>query len=148
MLSVSGCWRQGFHDLQCLPTSGTLQRCDGKFEGFLYDEDVLPPRLPKFVWVDFGDKYKGPSFFPGNISRRAWFLVHPLMASEWTPSSRGSRGYEEHSQIMLPLSLAWAWTVWKSQGNKLKDKTVCELGLREPEAGITYTAFSRSPSFI
>jgi hypothetical protein len=49
---------------------------------------------------------------------------------------------------MLPLRLAWAWTVWKTQGQTLQDKVVCELGTREPEAGITYTAFSRVTKLV
>ena len=128
--------------------AGLCNGATGNVKDLVYDEDVLPPRLPKFVWVDFDDKYKGPSFFPGNDSRRGWFPVHPIMATEWTPSSRENRGYEEHSRTMLPLSLAWAWTVWKSQGQTLKDKVVCELGSKEPEAGITYTAFSRVTKMV
>jgi hypothetical protein len=112
----------------------------------VYDEGRSVPKLPKFVWVDFGAKYKGPSFFPDDESRKGWVPVHPFTATEWTHTSSG--GYQEHSRTMLPLRLAWAWTVWKTQGQTLQDKVVCELGTREAEAGITYTAFSQVTKLV
>ena len=109
----------------------------------IYEEGKSAPSLPKFVWVDFADQYKGPSYFPNDATRRGWVPVHPFTATEWSYSGASGNKYDEHTRTMLPLKLAWAWTIWKAQGQTMKGKVVAELSSREPEAGITYTAFSR-----
>jgi hypothetical protein len=129
----------------CQP-AGLCNGATGIVMDIVYEEGQSAPKLPKFVWVNFGAKYKGPSFLPDDESRKGWVPVHPFTATEWTHTSSG--GYQEHSRTMLPLRLAWAWTVWKTQGQTLQDKVVCELGTREPEAGITYTAFSRVTKLV
>mgnify|MGYP005698177475 CR=1 FL=1 len=45
---------------------------------------------------------------------------------------------------MLPLLLAWAWTIWKSQGQTILTKIVMNLGANEKEHGLSYVAFSRA----
>lgn len=45
---------------------------------------------------------------------------------------------------MLPIRLAWAWTIWKAQGQRCKGKIIVNLGERERTHGLTYVAFSRS----
>ena len=42
----------------------------------VYDHDIPAPKLPKFVWVDFGEDYTGPSFFPNSPNRKGWFPIH------------------------------------------------------------------------
>jgi hypothetical protein len=45
---------------------------------------------------------------------------------------------------MVPLRLSSAWTTWKAQGETILEQIVIDLGKREAEAGLTYTAFSRA----
>ena len=48
---------------------------------------------------------------------------------------------------MLPLRLAWAWTVWKAQGQILRGKVI-DLGPMEREHGLTYVAMLRSTRLL
>ena len=123
----------------CQP-AGLCNGATGVVMDIVYNDGEGPPSLPRFVMVDFGEKYTGTPFFPGDDNRRGWVPVHPRTATDFTFKS-GER--QEHTRTMLPLRLAWAWTPWKTQGQTLKGKVVCELGDKEPDAGITYTAFSR-----
>ena len=43
-----------------------------------------------------------------------------------------------------PLRLAWAWTIWKAQGQTIRTKIVLVLGKLERECGLSYVAFSRA----
>jgi ATP-dependent exoDNAse (exonuclease V) alpha subunit len=95
----------------------------------------VPPALPEFVVVDFGESYRGESFFPGMPERAGWVPVYPLTAR--------SDKNAAHSRTMIPLKLAYAWTVWKSQGQTYRGKVVFRIPSKEPEHGITYVAFSR-----
>ena len=45
---------------------------------------------------------------------------------------------------MLPLRLAWAWTIWKAQGQTICSKIILKLGSKEREHGLSYVAFSRA----
>ena len=45
---------------------------------------------------------------------------------------------------MLPLRLAWAWTIWKAQGQTIRNKIILNLGTREKEHGLSYVGFSRA----
>ena len=60
---------------------------------------------------------------------------------EWRTVVSGE--YTDHSRTMLPIRLCYAWTIWKAQGQTLPGKVVLDLGKREVEHGLTYTAFSR-----
>jgi len=44
---------------------------------------------------------------------------------------------------MVPLRLSYAWTIWKSQGQTIRNKVAVMLGDKEKEHGLSYTAFSR-----
>ena len=87
-----------------------------------------PPDLPIAVMVRF-DSYYGPTFPDGTVPitplRRCW-------------SSSGS----QCSRLQLPLKLAWAVTIHKSQGLTL-DKVVIDVGKREFSTGLTFVACSR-----
>jgi ATP-dependent exoDNAse (exonuclease V) alpha subunit len=48
---------------------------------------------------------------------------------------------------MLPLTTAWAFTIWKSQGQTFFGKVVLNLGEHEKEHGLSYVAFSRATRF-
>ena len=45
---------------------------------------------------------------------------------------------------MVPLRLAWAWTIHKSQGQTIRTKIVLTLGNKEMAHGLTYVAISRA----
>ena len=87
-----------------------------------------PPDLPIAVMVRF-DSYSGPTFPDGTVPitplRRCW-------------SSSGG----QCSRLQLPLKLAWAVTIHKSQGLTL-DKVVIDVGKREFSTGLTFVACSR-----
>jgi hypothetical protein len=90
-----------------------------------------PPSLPAFVICIFPG-YSGPSFLPEHPHS---FPVVPIQRM-W------SEGNNVLSRIGLPLDLAWALTIHKSQGLTLP-KAVIDIGLREMSAGISFVALSR-----
>ena len=66
-------------------------------------EEGKDTRLPEYIWVDFGDKYTGPTFFPKNAERRGWFPVSPLRATQarfW-----GERELQNHDAFETILGL-------------------------------------------
>ena len=127
----------------CLP-AGLCKRTVGTVKDIIYKEGEAPPSLPWFVLVDFGDAYTGPDFFPDRDDRKGWVPVQPYTSTEWTASgSSAGTGVTEHSRTMLPLKLAWAWTTWKVQGQTIRGMLVADLGSKENEHGLSYTAFSR-----
>ena len=87
-----------------------------------------PPDLPIAVMVHF-DSYPGPTFPDGTVP------ITPLRRS-W--SSSGG----QCSRLQLPLKLAWAVTIHKSQGLTL-DKVVIDVGKREFSTALTFVACSR-----
>ena len=87
-----------------------------------------PPDLPISVMVHF-DNYSGPTLHDGTVP------ITPLRRT-WS-SSRG-----QCSHLQLPLKLAWAVTIHKSQGLTL-DKVVIDVGKREFSSGLTFVACSR-----
>ena len=87
-----------------------------------------PPDLPISVMVHF-DNYSGPTLHDGTVP------ITPLCRT-WS-SSRG-----QCSRLQLPLKLAWAVTIHKSQGLTL-DKVVIDVGKREFSSGLTFVACSR-----
>ena len=87
-----------------------------------------PPDLPIAVMVRF-DSYSGPTFPDGTVP------ITPLRRS-WSSSGGPC------SRLQLPLKLAWAVTIHKSQGLTL-DKVVIDVGKREFSTGLTFVACSR-----
>ena len=75
------------------------------------------------------DSYSGPTFPDGTVP------ITPIRRS-W--SSSGGHC----SRLQLPLKLAWAVTIHKSQGLTL-DKVVIDVGKREFSTGLTFVACSR-----
>ena len=88
-----------------------------------------PPDLPIAVMVRF-DSYSGPTFPDGTVP------ITPLRRC-WSSSGGG-----QCSRLQLPLKLAWAVTIHKSQGLTL-DKVVIDVGKREFSTGLTFVACSR-----
>ena len=87
-----------------------------------------PPDLPIAVMVRF-DSYSGPTFPDSTV---------PITPLRRTWSSSGG----QCSRLQLPLKLAWAVTIHKSQGLTL-DKVVIDVGKREFSTGLTFVACSR-----
>ena len=86
-----------------------------------------PLDLPIAVMVRF-DSYSGPTFPDGTVP------ITPLHRS-WSSSGR------QCSFLQLPLKLAWAVTIHKSQGLTL-DEVVIDIGKREFSTGLTFVACS------
>jgi hypothetical protein len=77
--------------------------------------------MPSHVWVDFGLSYTGPTFFPLDPSRCGWIPIQPVTVSGDVVDADCSilDGFGMVLQVtrrQLPLYWAWAWTVWKTQG--------------------------------
>ena len=79
------------------------------------------------------DSYFGPTFPNGTV---------PITPLRRTWSSSGG----QCSRLQLPLKLAWAVTIHKSQGLTL-DKVVVDIGKREFSTGLTFVACSRVVSY-
>lgn len=87
-----------------------------------------PPDLPVAIMVHF-DNYSGPTFHDGTV---------PITPIRRTWSASGV----QCSRLQIPLKLAWAVTIHKSQGLTL-DKVVIDVGKREFCCGLTFVACSR-----
>ena len=87
-----------------------------------------PPNLPLAVMVHF-DNYTGPTLQDNTVPiipiRRTWI----------------NSGFH-CSRLQIPLRLAWAVTIHKSQGLTL-DKLVIDIGKKDFSSGLTYIACSR-----
>ena len=103
-------------------SAGLVNGSLGKVVDIFYKYDVLPPQLPTFVVVNF----IGPAWDSNNPT----FLPIP-------PIQRGGR-------TQIPLKMAWALTIHKSQGMTLPKATI-DIGTTERQ-GLTFTALSRVPS--
>ncbi|XP_068687691.1 ATP-dependent DNA helicase pif1-like [Montipora foliosa] len=97
----------------------------------IYTVNQQPPTLPEAVIVKF-DNYIGPSI---SESIPSCVPICPI-----TVSSQTLDGLHERQQ--LPLKLAWAITIHKSQGLTLP-KAWIDIGQTERTAGISYVAISR-----
>ena len=104
--------------------AGLVNGAMGTVKAICYSSDE-PPALPTAVMVTF-DSYSGPTLSDGSVPivpiRRTWG--------------------QACSRIQLPLKLAWAITIHKSQGLTL-DKAVINVGKREFSTGLTFVACSR-----
>jgi hypothetical protein len=103
---------------------------------FVFYEDIHAPSLPTAIILEFLD-YSGPPYFTG-IGQDKWVPIYPE-TSKW-----GGAGDEDHFRIQFPICLAWALTVWKSQGMTIPGHVAVSLGDCEKEHGLTFVALSRS----
>eukprot|EP00957_Ditylum_brightwellii_P147947 11265303-Ditylum_brightwellii.AAC.1 len=71
--------------------------------------------------VDFRSQYTGPTYFPDDKTTRGWVPIHPVTATWYTPN-RTPGQYNKHIRTMFSLRLAWAWTIWKAQGQTTAGK--------------------------
>lgn len=110
---------------------GLCNGATGTTVDLIYAHNHEPPDLPVVVIVKFDD-YRGPSII-NDI--HACVPICPA-----TVTSHTLDGVHERQQ--LPLKLAWAMTIHKSQGLTLP-KVWVDIGKSESTAGISYEAISR-----
>ena len=108
---------------------GLVNGAMGTIKAICYGNDGSPPNLPVAVTVTF-DSYSGPTLIDGTVP------ITPLRRSWFTSATQCSR-------LQLPLKLAWAVTVHKSQGLTL-DKVVVDIGRKEFCAGLSFVSCSTS----
>ena len=123
MLTRNLCSRMGL----CNGSIGTVK-------DIIYTENTQPPQLPLAVIVKFDD-YVGPSFFTDDCHSI------PIVPQLTVSSELGV----SHERTQLPLKLAWAITIHKSQGLTLK-KAWVDIGKSEAFDGLSYVALSRVKS--
>lgn len=112
------------------PSVGLCNGTTGVVLDIIYATNHQPPDLPIAVIVKFDD-YTGPSFstIPNCVP------IPPITASINACNS-------VHERQQIPLRLAWALTIHKSQGLTL-DKAWIDIGKKETTLGLTYVAISR-----
>ena len=110
---------------------GLCNGATGIVVDFIFENNHQPPDLPVAVIVKF-DNYKGPSF---NETQPSCLPICPI-----TVLSQSENGFHERQQ--LPLRLAWALTIHKSQGLTLSNAWI-DIGKSERTAGVSYVAISR-----
>ena len=89
-------------------------------------------RLASLAIIVQFDNYHGPSI----LENMPKCVPIPSVLSEWTENNKSL------SRQQIPLKLAWAITIHKSQGQTLS-KAVIDIGEKELAAGCTFVAFSR-----
>ncbi len=110
---------------------GLCNGATGTVVDIIYQNNHQPPDLPIAVIVDF-ENYRGPVF---NENQPLCIPICPI-----TVTSQTEAGFHERQQ--LPLRLAWALTIHKSQGLTLP-KAWIDIGKSERTAGVSYVAISR-----
>ena len=116
------------------PRIGLCNGATGTVVDFIYEINHQPPDLPIAVIVQFDD-YRGPSL---SQTEPLQVPICPITVLSQSSNTR-------HERQQLPLRLAWALTIHKSQGLTLP-KSWIDIGKSERTAGITYVAISRVKS--
>ena len=114
------------------PAVGLCNGATGTVVDFIYQNNQQPPDLPIAVVVKF-DIYRGPSI---SNTLPSCVPICPV-----TVSAHLTDGIHERRQI--PLTLAWAITMHKSQGLTLP-KAWIDIGKSEKTPGVSYVALSRN----
>ena len=111
---------------------GLVNGSMGTVCGIMFEENLRPPCLPIAVLVEF-DNYTGPAIV--NLKGKKVVPISPIRHT-WD----GKKG--TCSRLQVPICLAWAITVHKSQGLTLQ-QAVVDLGKNEYAAGLSFVAISR-----
>ncbi len=111
--------------------TGLTNGAKGEVKYIIYEKGTKPPDLPLVVIVQV-HQYTGPSFL-SNVEKCV-----PIVPVTRTWYMNG----KTCSRTMLPLNLAYAISIHKSQGMSL-DKVMVNIGDREFSNGLTYTAITR-----
>ncbi|KZT34517.1 hypothetical protein SISSUDRAFT_1065241 [Sistotremastrum suecicum HHB10207 ss-3] len=117
---------------------GLVNGARGVVKKIWYNRGKDPKRdLPAVVWVSVPG-YTGPDneVAPGYDIDPRWVPIVPVTAQWSTKTER------QLSRRQLPLTLAWAITVHKSQGLTL-DKATIDLGPSDFALGLSFVAISR-----
>ena len=131
MLTSNDIW-----DTRTVPL-GLMNGARGTVQGVVFNPDAPPPALPQYVIVDFPE-YKGAPFWPEHPT---WVPVPPVL--------RRSKRSPQLERIQIPLRLAWALTVHKSQGLTCPEGIVADLSssskhrLPAGSPGLAFVAFTR-----
>src|SRR5947207_11229649 len=112
--------------------AGLVNGSMGVIQDIIFEEQE-PPSLPVVVFIKF-EKYEGPT-----ITNLEGVKVVPIVPIKRT--WEGEKG-TKCSRLQLPIRLAWAITVHKSQGLTLT-KTKIDLSSKEFAAGLSFVATSR-----
>lgn len=112
------------------PSTGLCNGSTGTVVDIIYETNHRPPALPIAIVVKF-DKYSGPSM----TNMPCCVPIPPITATAYI-------GNTVHERQQLPLTLAWALTIHKSQGMTL-DKAWIDIGKKESTLGVTYVGISR-----
>ena len=115
-------------------TVGLCNGATGKVVDIIFQNNCQPRDLPIAVISEF-ENYTGPVFY---VNKSFCVPVCPI-----TVTSQSETGFHERQQ--LPLRLAWALTIHKSQGLTLP-KAWIDIGKSERTAGVSYVAISRVKS--
>lgn len=112
------------------PSVGLCNGSTGTVVDIIYAINHQPPDLPIAVVVKF-DHYTGPVF----SNQPSFVPIPPITATVTTANL-------VHERQQIPLKLAWALTIHKSQGMTLQ-KAWVDIGKRETSLGVSYVAISR-----
>jgi hypothetical protein len=113
--------------------TGLVNGTIGTVRDIIFKDDDGPPSLPIAVMVAF-DNYNGPT-----ITNLEGEKVVPIVPVQRTWMSKSGTSC---SRTQIPVRLAWAITVHKSQGLTLR-KVIIDLGDKEFSAGLSFVAVSR-----
>ena len=112
--------------------AGLVNGSIGTVEEIVFDENQSPPSLPNSVLIEFNN-YSGPAIV--TIEGKKLVSIIPVRHT-W----EGKKG--PCSRLQIPICLAWAITVHKSQGLTMQEATI-DLGKKEFAAGLSFVAISR-----
>ena len=113
--------------------AGLVNGAMGTVHKIIYRDD-MPPGLPYCVLVKFDD-YTGPSILEND----------PKIVPIQPYTARWSKGTKMMFRTQLPIKLAWAITIHKSQGATY-EKCVVHISKKPRQAELPFVAFSRIKS--
>ena len=111
----------------------------GTVTHIVYAPGQAPPALPICVIVQM-DRYNGPSFL---ADKPRCVPICPLTRQWQNSRTIGTSDAEMMSRTQIPLKLAYAMTIYKSQGQGF-ERLMVHPGEREYQAGALFVALSRA----